>query len=100
MEQNSFKIDSSKINTFEKFQKDMLYFASNYIDNYQKEKFFSLNVSKFLNQKSFYSKMLTCFKNIRQLSEKIDECIKKEEKNKNNMLKEINSCFKINLVIM
>jgi hypothetical protein len=42
--------------------------------------------------------MFTCFENVRQTNEKIEECVKKEENEKNNWMKEMTKIYSINLV--
>lgn len=45
-----------------------------------------------------YSKMLYCFDNVRQMTEKIEECVKTEEIEKNMFTKEISDVYRNNLV--
>ena len=42
--------------------------------------------------------MFTCFENVRQTNEKIEECVKKEENEKSNWMKEMTKIYSINLV--
>jgi len=81
----------NEINSFPEFQNDLQVFVTNYIDNNQKAKFFVIN-------KKMYSKMLYCFDNVRQMTEKIEECVKKEEVEKNMFTKELSDIYRNNLV--
>ena len=42
--------------------------------------------------------MFTCFENVRQTNEKIEECVKKEENEKITWMKEMTKIYSINLV--
>lgn len=44
MENNTFKINQAEVNSFHKLQKHIMDFVSNYLDDYQKRKFFYINV--------------------------------------------------------
>ncbi len=90
----------STIDSFPAFQKDLQNYLQNYLDNHQKENFFKLNVNVLIiqMQRLFYSNMLVCFDNIRQINEKIEECVKKEEKKKEKFTMDMRNVYFSNLV--